>query len=259
MKRITQLKDEALEALNGNFGKAVLATLGVMAISIVINLIFSAVSGTSMIDYYTALIKNDFSSFLSASGGSVWTSVLQILIALLYTAPLSIGISKAYRILVETKGAENTLFKNFFKFTFGKQYGHILLVNIVSGILIALMIVPLYVVLLLIGFLVHEGVVIIIMTLIALVYVLWIGLMYSQINFIILDNPELDIIDTMRRSRHLMDGNKWRLFVLCLSFIGWILLGILTLGIGYLWLIPYMNATVSAFYCDVRDAQKVVE
>ena len=60
----------------------------------------------------------------------------------------------------------------------------------------------------------------------------------------------------MRRSRQIMDGNKWRLIVLALSFLGWIILGILTLGIGYLWLIPYMTTTESAFYCDVRDAEK---
>ena len=257
MKRISQLKDEALEALHGNFGKAVLATLGVIAISIAINFVFSALSGTNILDYYSALLKNDFNALMAASGGSVLVPILQILVALFFTSPLGVGVANAYRALYESKGSDNTLFKNFFKLAFGKKYGHIILVNIVSGLLITLMIVPVYVVLSLFIFLLHNPVVTIIMALLSLVFIIWIGLMYSQIKYIILDNPELDIIDTMRRSRHLMDGNKWRYILMILSFLGWILLGILTLCIGYLWLIPYINTTEGAFYCDIRDAEKV--
>ena len=50
-----------------------------------------------------------------------------------------------------------------------------------------------------------------------------------------------------------MKGHKMRCFLLSLSFIGWILLGILTLGIGYIWLIPYMYTTMAAFYQDVKN------
>jgi uncharacterized membrane protein len=45
-----------------------------------------------------------------------------------------------------------------------------------------------------------------------------------------------------------MDGNKWRAFCLGLSFIGWWLLGILTLGILWLWVAPYQQMTFGAFY-----------
>ena len=209
MKRISQLKDEALEALNGNFGKAVLATLGVIAISIAINFVFSSISGISILDYYSAMLKNNYAALMASTEGSVLVSILQILVALFFTAPLGIGVANAYRALYESKGSDNTLFKNFFKIAFSKKYGHIILVNIVSGLLIALMIFPIYFILL-IGFLTQNTVATVIFVLIALVYVIWIGLMYSQIRFIIVDNPELDIIDTMRRSRHLMAGNKWR-------------------------------------------------
>ena len=49
----------------------------------------------------------------------------------------------------------------------------------------------------------------------------------------------------------LMRGHKWQFFVLCLSFIGWILLCILTFGIGFLWLGPYFQTTMAAFYEDL--------
>lgn len=51
--------------------------------------------------------------------------------------------------------------------------------------------------------------------------------------------------------RKLMDGHKWRLFLLNLSFVGWYLLGILSLGIGWLWILPYRNASLVAFYQDI--------
>ena len=52
-----------------------------------------------------------------------------------------------------------------------------------------------------------------------------------------------------------MKGNKWRYFLLALSFLGWILLGILTLGIGFFWITPYIETTIAAFYNDIK-AQK---
>ena len=57
--------------------------------------------------------------------------------------------------------------------------------------------------------------------------------------------------ESIDESRRLMDGNKWRLFVLCLGFLGWGLLCILTLGILSFWLVPYMRTTIAAFYRSV--------
>ena len=50
-----------------------------------------------------------------------------------------------------------------------------------------------------------------------------------------------------------MDGHKWQLFCLHLSFIGWWLLCILTLGIGTLWLAPYIQNSTAAFYEDLKN------
>lgn len=55
-------------------------------------------------------------------------------------------------------------------------------------------------------------------------------------------------MDVITASRHLMDGHKGQMFLLDLSFIGWHLLALLTLGIGYIWLNPYIYATKAAFY-----------
>lgn len=77
---------------------------------------------------------------------------------------------------------------------------------------------------------------------------------YSMSGFIMAENPEIDAREAMKVSMQMMNGNKWRLFCLELSFIGWGFLCILTLGIGFLWLEPYVNAAYASFYDEVsRD------
>jgi|SRR5690554_25686 len=86
---------------------------------------------------------------------------------------------------------------------------------------------------------------------------------YSMTKYILADNPELDGYEAMKQSEHLMIGNKWRLFCLQFSFIGWAFLSILTLGIGFFFLVPYMTAAETAFYLDLInekiDKNKTIE
>lgn len=55
-------------------------------------------------------------------------------------------------------------------------------------------------------------------------------------------------MDVLRKSKELMKGHRFEYFVLGLSFLGWEILGLLTLGILYLWLIPYIQVTTANFY-----------
>ncbi|MBQ9092277.1 MAG: DUF975 family protein [Anaerotignum sp.] len=74
---------------------------------------------------------------------------------------------------------------------------------------------------------------------------------YAMTSFILAENPELTASEAINHSKELMDGNKWRLFCLGFSFIGWSILCGFTLGIGYLWLTPYEQAANAAFYRDI--------
>lgn len=74
---------------------------------------------------------------------------------------------------------------------------------------------------------------------------------YAMSPFILYENPHLSALDAINESKALMDGHKMDLFVLHLSFIGWCLLSALTLGIGNLWLNPYMSMTQACFYRDL--------
>ncbi len=73
------------------------------------------------------------------------------------------------------------------------------------------------------------------------------GLAYSFIVYIILDN-DINGKEALTKSREMMKGYKWDFFVFNLSFLGWIILGIFTLGILYIWLIPYMSIAEVIYY-----------
>ncbi len=79
------------------------------------------------------------------------------------------------------------------------------------------------------------------------------SLSYSMTYYILADNKSMTANEARKFSMDMMSGNKWRLFCLIMSFIGWIILGIFTLCILYLWLIPYMETSMAVFYQDVRE------
>lgn len=85
---------------------------------------------------------------------------------------------------------------------------------------------------------------------------------YALTPYIIMDEPELTARQAITRSCEIMEGRRWKLFCLYLSFIGWGILSLLTFGIGFLWLLPYMNASFAAFYEDARaeyEAENSIE
>ncbi len=84
---------------------------------------------------------------------------------------------------------------------------------------------------------------------------------YAMTPYILLDRPELSATDAIKESEKMMNGHKMDLFILDLSFIGWILLSMLTCGVLVLYVEPYMMATKSAFYLELKgpDPEPVVE
>jgi uncharacterized membrane protein len=77
---------------------------------------------------------------------------------------------------------------------------------------------------------------------------------YSMTFYIMADNPTIEPMEALRKSKAMMDGYKMKLFTLQLRFILLTLLSIFTLGIGLLWLIPYMHITAARFYDDIKSS-----
>ena len=71
---------------------------------------------------------------------------------------------------------------------------------------------------------------------------------YAMAEFIQVDDENKEWKHCIDESRRMMDGHKWDLFVLDLSFIGWYIVGILCLFVGVLWVIPYHTAARANFY-----------
>ena len=96
--------------------------------------------------------------------------------------------------------------------------------------------------------------------LIIIAIVVFVSLRLSMIFYLIWDT-QLGPWKVLKESNRMMKGRCWKMFGLWLSFLGWAILAIFTLGIGFLWLVPYINASMGAFYDDIRaeEAAAAVE
>lgn len=75
---------------------------------------------------------------------------------------------------------------------------------------------------------------------------------YSQMFFILAENPGIGVAKAMRISRAMTKGFKGDIFIMCLSFLGWEILSIFTLGILQLWIIPYQYMSFTNAYKDIK-------
>ena len=80
---------------------------------------------------------------------------------------------------------------------------------------------------------------------------------YAMTFFIIADNDSIGPLEAIRKSKEMMRGNKWRFFCLQFSFFGWFLLSLLTLGIGFILVCPYMLVSSAKFYEDLIKKETV--
>ncbi|MFA5841175.1 MAG: DUF975 family protein [Candidatus Paceibacterota bacterium] len=146
-------------------------------------------------------------------------------ISLIIDGPLMLGLAMFSLSLSRKKDAKfEQLFEGFKRF--GKSLVAYLLVIIFSILWTLLLIVP--------------GIIA--------------AISYSQTFFILVDDENISAGDAIKKSKKMMYGYKWKYFYLGCRFIGWLLLSILTLGIGLLWLIPYINVTLAKFYDDLKDS-----
>lgn len=154
------------------------------------------------------------------------------LIAIFVYSPLGVGFNNAFRkLLLE---GNNKIIENSFRIGFKENYW-----RSVGGMLLMYVFIFLWMLLLIV-----PGIIM--------------SFAYALTPYILVDNPELSITDAIKRSKKLMKGHKWDLFCLELSFIGWILLSILTLGVGLLWLEPYLITTIAGFYEDIKASAEPV-
>jgi len=79
------------------------------------------------------------------------------------------------------------------------------------------------------------------------------ALMFSQVFFIMGEDKEIGAYDALVKSMNMMKGYKWKFFRIALRIIGLAILCIFTLGIGFIWLLPYQNVVYAKFYDDIKN------
>lgn len=74
---------------------------------------------------------------------------------------------------------------------------------------------------------------------------------YAMVPYILEERPDFTVHEAFKASKQIMKKHKWELFCLRFSFIGWYIIGILTLGIGLIFINPYRYAAEAAFYNEI--------
>lgn len=221
MKTSQELKQEARMILRERWGKAVL--LNVIPTLIIVG--FALVFTVPIVVSQVIAAMNSGYYVTGGSNYSSFSSLFSIIASALFTS----GISWTYLDLIRGTRDDIQPLKDALRAFNGKTLVTVailaVLVNLFSGLWAILLIIP--------------GIVK--------------AYSYSQSYYIyydsVLDEKEgRNALETITASRKMMNGYKGKLFLLDLSFIGWHILAIVTLGLGYLWLTPYIQVTRSAFY-----------
>lgn len=147
-------------------------------------------------------------------------------VSLFVLLPLAVGYSNSMRVLLET--GDNRLTNNSFSLGFGNW------LHVVWGMILSTIYIFLWTLLLIIPGIIKSY-------------------SYALTPYILVEHPEMSANEAIEESMRLMDGHKFDLFYLQLSFIGWAILSILSLGLGVFWLIPYQMTAQAAFYRDIKN------
>ena len=218
--KIRQIKSQARQSLRGSWGKGVLLTLIYFLISIVV---------TTLIEI---LFSGGIHNWLYQDYSPLGSELINFIIYILYI-PLTVGILWFYLGLVRAEKPEvPQVFSIYINANLSlKLIGTNIMIGIFTFLWTLLLVIP--------------GIIK--------------GLAYSQTLYLFKDNPEYGIFEAITESRRRMDGYKWKYFLLNLSFIGWGLLCILSLGIGFLWLVPYIYTSNDTFYHNHISEKEVIE
>ena len=213
MKQNQEYKNEALAALKGNWAPAVLATLVYYLLTLFL-----------ISPYEVAVFRTNSADIMGLMAASRWYGVF-FLGRILVMGPFLVGYVNSFKnLLVE---GDDRITANSFREGF-KPYWRSVWAYLFRGILITL-----WSLLLVIPGIIKS-------------------LSYAMTMYIVKDHPELTVNEAIDLSKDMMYGHKYDLFYLYISFIGWYLLSILTLGIGTFWLMPYIQTAQASFYEGVK-------
>lgn len=221
-----ELKFSAKDVLRTNYWIALVAILITGAISWAANMPFSiGRSLTRLPEIIGEFYGNTNFVASTAQPQSPIFSSLSLLITIFVTYPLAVGISRYFLNLRDRKTEFSSLFMSFKDGNYFKVVGAMAWQALFTFLWTLLFIIP--------------GIIK--------------GISYSMTPFILAENPKIGYKRAIKLSMAMTEGHKGDIFVLYLSFIGWVLLGFLACcGIGLIFLTPYINATQAELYIKLR-------
>ncbi len=236
----SELKLRARQALAGNYGTLIGAVLILYGISY-------AFSGAMQI----VLLGQNLASMTMMRAGNaiallVVTFVVFYGIMLVFMQMLTVGFSKMYLNLCQSR--EVKVSQMFWAFR--NHPGKFAVIAVAVFVFIVVWVSPIFVVTLAGAVSGETGFAIsffVIYEIVSMVILFWAALNWALFYYILADDPEKGILEALKESSRMMKGNRWRYMVLLFSFFGMELLGLLSFGIGLLWVTPYVSCTYAIF------------
>lgn len=233
----SQIRAQARESLNGQWGKAILVIL---------------------VDFIITLVISFCLAIIPIIG-----TIIEYIIAI----PLSVGITAIFMKITRREEFGYFDFINIAIELFGKAWGVVghtllkmwkpILLLIISIVLSSVSLTMSISSSIISGETSIVGPIISIISMIlyvvSIVYMVVKGLLYSLSNYILIDNQDMSTKDIVEKSETLMIGNRVKFVCLGLSFIGWALLATILFFVGYLWLVPYMTVSQVIFYMMLAE------
>lgn len=244
-----ELKLRSRRSLYGNFGSLAGVQILLMAASaflvpVIYVLLVPMIVAAVMIDTARGML------FSLAFFGAIL--ILYLAVVLLFTL-FKIGISKIY---LELAQARPFVFGDvFFAFRNG-IWKFIGISALIFGMSLAASLLPLVSMLLFRNTSYAEPVQTVFQC-IQIILTLWIVTSFAFPFNLLIENPEKGVFQCMRESYGLMRGNRIRYLLLAISFFGWYLLIYTTVGIGCVWVGPYLLCTFTHFYLDLREKNRM--
>ena len=229
MLRSKELRVKAWESLKGKYWMAFAVVIVAGLIGSVGNAFVSFGQNLSEVLGMVDPSEMDSTMALGAlvlNGVVIISSIIGALFSIFVTNAITVGLSNYFIKNTDSKPSFADVFSGF-KAKYGRNIGTLLLVGIKTVLWTCLFIIP--------------GIIK--------------SFEYAIIPYILADDAEISSKDAFKKAKQMMRGNKWRLFKLEFSFIGWIILCVLTLGIGTFFLIPYVDAAMAEFYVELKNKQ----
>ncbi|WP_394522359.1 DUF975 family protein [Lacrimispora sp. JR3] len=247
-----ELKKRAKARLKGRYGLCVGTEL-----------ILSAVAAVFIMIYFICALFigiANASLFIGGSesvAGSIIMQIIIVFFSIIMMAAMGLlapGILKLYYHISTNRNP------GFSDLLFGlknkpMKFLGLYMIRVLIGFVCAIPYLVVFVVAVITDFLPVMAVLLVLMYVLLLAGTVISSIYLSQSTYILIEATDKGVLQSVRESVEMMRGNKGRLFYIYLSFIGMMILGYFSMCIGFLWILPYIHATLTEFYLDIKEQQ----